>query len=156
LILASGGVMGASHALARGLLLDEQIIDLVTTSDADAGSKLREDAAKLGKTAGSPAPEPRLPDQTNIVREAAWGDADEALGRALRDMGFMARSFEQLESAVDGAAAERARRAKGASDIVLKWIRQAARQRSIKPLNAVGERVQFDPVYHDLDGASPG
>jgi len=39
----------------------------------------------------------------------------------------------------------------------LKWVRQAARQRSIKPLNSVGERVQFDPVYHDLDeDASPG
>jgi len=167
LILAAGGLMEAAEALGKDLLLDEKIVGLVTTSDADAGAKLRADAAKLKleEAVSSPGsvsePPPRqvvVPlDQAAIMREAAWSDADEALGRALRDLGFMARSFEQLESAVDGDAAERVRRAKGASEIVLKWVRQAARQRSIKPLNSVGERVQFDPVYHDLDDdASPG
>lgn len=166
LILAAGGLMGAAEALARRLLLDQKIVDLVTTLDAASGSKLREDAAKLAER-GSPQPvnvnepprrEAHVPlDQAGIMKEAAWSDADEALGRALRDMGFMARSFEQLESAVDGETAERARRAKGASDIVLQWVRQAARQRNIRLLNSVGERVQFDPVYHDLDDdASPG
>jgi hypothetical protein len=155
LILAAGGLMEAAETLGRDLLLDEKIIGLVTTSDADAGAKLRADVAKLKleKAVSSPVPL----DQAAIMREAAWSDADEALGRALRDIGFMARSFEQLEAAVDGETAERVRRAKGASEIVLKWVRQAARQRSIKPLNSVGERVQFDPVYHDLDDdASPG
>jgi hypothetical protein len=161
LILAAGGLMEAAEALGRDLLLDEKIIDLVTTSDADAGAKLRTDTPKLKgeRAVNSPwsvsEPPPR---QVAVMREAAWNDADEALGRALRDIGFMAQSFEQLESAVDGEAAERVRRAKGASEIVLKWVRQAARQRSIKPLNSVGERVQFDPLYHDLDDddASPG
>src|SRR5262249_21709922 len=93
----------------------------------------------------------------SIIREAAWSDADEALGRALRDMGVLDRAFERLESAVDGETAERTRRAKGASNLVLQWVRQAARQRSIKALNSIGERVQFDPVYHDLgDDASAG
>jgi hypothetical protein len=166
LILAAGGLTEAAEALGRDLLLDEKIIDLVAASDADAGAKLRADAAgmRLEIAVSSTAlvheplkPQETVPlDQAAIMNEAAWSDADEALGRALRDMGFMARSFEQLESAVDGEAGDRARRAKGASEIVLKWVRQAARQRNIKPLNSVGERVQFDPVYHDLDDASPG
>jgi hypothetical protein len=167
LILASGGLMGAVEALGRDLLLDDKIIGLVTALDADAGAKLREDAAKLkqDKVVNSPVSVSESPprevvvplDQAAIMREAAWSDADEALGRALRDIGFMARSFEQLESAAEGESMERVRRAKGASEIVLKWVRQAARQRSIRPLNSVGERVQFDPVYHDMDDdASPG
>jgi hypothetical protein len=108
LILAAGGLMEAAEALGRDLLLDEQIIGLVTTSDPDAGAKLRADAAKLKleKAVSSPGSvsEPPLHqvvvplDQAAIMREVAWSDADEALGRALRDMAFMTRSFEQLES----------------------------------------------------------
>ncbi len=145
----------------RGLLLDEKFGALVTTLDADSGAKLREDAAKLRKTVGSPTSEsevgPAPPDQASLIKEAAWSDADEALGRALRDMGALDRSFERLESVVDGEAAERTRRAKNASAFVLQWVQQAAHKRSIKALNSVGERVQFDPVYHDLgDDAAPG
>jgi hypothetical protein len=120
LILAAGGLMEAAEALGKDLLLDEKIIDLVTTSDADAGAKLRADAAKLklGRVVSSgfvsePPPHQVVAplDHAAVMREAAWSDADEALGHALRDMGFMARSFEQLESAVDAEAAERVRRA---------------------------------------------
>jgi hypothetical protein len=147
----------------RGLLLDEKIIDVVTTLDADSALKLRDDAAKLAELVRPPqvrepprdAPVPL--DQASVIKEAAWSDADEALGRALRDMGALDRSFERLESVVDGEAAERARRAKDASNFVLQWVRQAVHQRSIKALNSVGERVPFDPVYHDLgDDAAPG
>jgi hypothetical protein len=96
-------------------------------------------------------------DQANLVREAAWADTDRALGRALQDMGRLARSFEKLELAVDGEAADRARYAKGASDLVLQWVWQAADQRSIKSLGEVGERVPFDPMLHNVDDeASPG
>jgi hypothetical protein len=145
----------------RGLLLDKKFVALVTTLDADSGAKLREDGAKLAKTVGSLTSEsevgPAPPDQASLIKEAAWSDADEALGRALRDMGALDRSFERLESVVDGEAAERTRRAKNASNFVLQWVQQAANKRSIKALNAVGERVQFDPVYHDLgDDAAPG
>jgi hypothetical protein len=130
----------------RGLLLDERFVGIVTTLDAALGAKLREDAARL-------AP----PDQTTLLREAAWSEADEALGRALRDMGALDRSFERLESVVGGEAAERTHRARSASNFVLQWVEQAARKRSIKALNAVGERVQFDPALHTLDDdAAPG
>jgi hypothetical protein len=146
----------------RGLLLEEKIVDLVAALDADSASKLRADGAKLAETARPPVREPPRDttsplDQAGIIREAAWSDADEAIGRALRDMDVLDRSFERLESAVDGEAAEHTRRAKGASNLVLQWVRQAAHQRRIKALNSVGERVQFNPVYHDLgDDAAPG
>jgi hypothetical protein len=167
LILAAGGLMEAAEALGRDLLLDEKIIGLVATLDAAAGATLREDAAKLA--AGAPGLKPPRdgekpppekhspPDQATILREATWSDADEALGRALRDMGALDRSFQRLESVVDGEAADRTRRAKDASNFVLQWVRQAAHQRSIKVLNSAGERVQFDPLYHILhEDAAPG
>jgi hypothetical protein len=67
------------------------------------------------------------------------------------------RSFQRLESVVDGEAADRTRRAKDASNFVLQWVQQAAHKRSIRALNAVGDRVQFDPDFHDLgDDAEPG
>jgi hypothetical protein len=147
----------------RGLLLDENLLGFVTTLDANSGAKLRKDAAKL--TEGiRPPPDSKShsekvvpPDQASIIKEAAWSDADEALGRALRDMGALDRSFQRLETVVDGEAAERTRHAKDASNFVLQWVRQAAHQRNIKALNSVGERVQFDPLYHNLDDdAAPG
>src|SRR5262249_1602584 len=138
------------------LLLDEKIVALVAKADADAGAKLREDKAKLTKegrapTLESPVFTPPRPDQEGLIREAAWTDADEALGRALRDMGALDRAFERLESVVEDEAAERTRRARNASNFVLQWVEQAARKRSIKALNAVGERVQFDPALHALE-----
>jgi hypothetical protein len=138
----------------RGLLLDDTFVGAVTALDAASGMKLREDAAKLGGAGRPPAPEPRgddVPrrDQTTLLREAAWSEADVTLGRALRDMGALDRSFKRLESVVDGEAAERTRRARNASNLVLQWVEQAAHKRSIKALNRVGELVPFDPALHD-------
>src|SRR5262249_34065759 len=56
-----------------------------------------------------------------------WSEADEALGRALQDMDFLDRSFAKLESGAEGELADRAGRAKDASDLILQWVRQAAR-----------------------------
>ena len=110
------------------------------------------------KIVTEPPPLPPIPPQAELIREAAWSEADEALGRALQDTGRLLRSFERLEFVVDGEAANHTRRAKGASDLVLQWVRQAARQRTITPLGSVGDKVPYDPVFHDLgDGdAAPG
>jgi hypothetical protein len=144
----------------RGLRLEERFIEFVTSLDADLAAKLREDATRLRKETGSgeTAPGDVKPDQESLIREAAWSDADEALGRALRDMGALERSFERLEQVANGEAAERARRARNASNFVLQWVEQAAHKRNIKALNAVDERVRFDPAFfHDLsDDAAPG
>ncbi len=150
----------------RGLLLDEAFLGIVASLDAESGAKVREDAKKLAAESSGlkeppleelPRGKPLHPDQETILREAAWSNADEALGRALRDMGALDRAFVRLESVVDGEAAERTRRARDASNFVLQWVEQAAHKRSIKALNAAGERVRFDPAFHDLaDDAAQG
>jgi hypothetical protein len=85
------------------------------------------------------------------IAQAAWSEADEALGRALQDMDFLDRSFKKLESAAEGDLAERARKAKDASELVLQWVRQAAHHRNVAALNKVGDRVPFDPAKLDGD-----
>jgi len=86
------------------------------------------------------------------MAEAAWSDADEALGRALQDMDFLTRSFDRLESAAQGELADPARRAKNASNLVLQWVQEAARYRRVAILNKAGDRVPFNPAVHELDG----
>lgn len=98
--------------------------------------------------AGAPAQD-RL---TNPITEAAWSEADEALARALRDMDFMARSFDRLEAAAQDALADPARKARNATNLVLQWVRQAARYRKVAALHKTGDRVPFDPKVHDLLG----
>jgi hypothetical protein len=138
-------------AADRGLLLTEELLAQITTLNADVASELRTAAAKLLGGREKAASGKPSTDQVTLIREAAWADADRALGLALQDMGRLARSFERLESAVDGEAADRARHAKAASDFVLQWVWQAADKRSLKALNAVGEQVSYDPALHDVD-----
>ena len=142
----------------RTLLLEEPFLSLAATLDPEVATTLRADADRLfSAIVTEPPPLPQRP-QADLIREAAWSEADEALGRALQDTGRLLRSFERLESVVDGEAANHTRRAKGASDLVLQWVRQAARQRTITPLGSVGDKVPFDPVFHDLGDAdaAPG
>jgi len=165
-------LLGAAAA-DRGLLLDDKVLEIAATLDKDVATELRAKAADLLPKGREPRPEPpskpadsppkaqkpasKPADQAELMREAASSDADQALGRALQDMGALARQFEQLEAALEGEAKDRARRAKGASELVLQWVRQAARQRSIEVLGKRGERVAFDPEVHQLeDDASPG
>jgi hypothetical protein len=145
-------------AADRALLLEEPFLALAATLDADLAATLRAEAKRLfSQIVTEPPPPPPIPPHAELIREAAWSEADEALGRALQDTGRLLRSFERLESVVDGEAANHTRRAKGASDLVLQWVRQAARQRTIMPLGSVGDRVTYDPVFHDLDAdAVPG
>jgi hypothetical protein len=93
-------------------------------------------------------------DTETAITQAAWSEADEALGRALQDMPFLDQSFERLESAAEGDLAERAQKAKGASNLVLQWVRQAARLRRVAALNKVGDRVPFDPSRLVVDGGA--
>jgi len=151
----------------RGLLLDEKFVGFVTTLDAAAGAMLREDAAKLAEGAPGLKPprdgEKPPPEKAHSARSGHYPQGVDlerrrrgAWARAAGH-GALDRSFQQLESVVDGEAADRTRQAKDASNFVLQWVRQAAHQRSIKVLNSAGERVQFDPRYHILhDDAAPG
>jgi hypothetical protein len=152
-----GDVLLLAATADRALLLEEPFLSLAATLDPDVATALRAEADRLfSAIVTEPPPLPPRP-QAGFIREAAWSEPDEALGRALQDTGRLLRSFERLESVVDGEAANQTRRAKGASDLVLQWVRQAARQRTIMPLGSVGDRVPYDPVFHDLEGdAAPG
>jgi hypothetical protein len=145
-------------AVDRRLVLEEPFLALAKTIDTDLDTKLRADAGHLSpRRVPDTTPTPQTPPQVALIREAAWSEADEALGRALQDSGRLLRSFDRLEEAVEGEAAKHTQRARGASDLVLQWVRQAARQRAVMPLGSVGDKVAFDPERHDLDAdASPG
>jgi hypothetical protein len=117
-------------------------------------------ALVLAQSGAAPTPDSKPLDEPagggnsaikQAIAQAAWSEADEALGRALQDMDFLDRSFERLESAAQGDVAERARKAKDASELVLQWVRQAAHHRSVAALNKVGDRVPFDPAKLDGD-----
>jgi hypothetical protein len=153
-----GDLLQLAAAADRALLLEEPFLALAATLDPGLATTLRAEAERLfPQIVTEPPPLPPIPPPAELIREAAWSEADEALGRALQDTGRLLRSFERLESVVDGEAANHTRRAKGASDLVLQWVRQAARQRTITPLGSVGDKVPYDPVFHDLDAdAAPG
>jgi hypothetical protein len=88
-------------------------------------------------------------DHATIMREAAWCEADEALARALRDMPVLDRELARVNDD----------RAKGASNLVMQWVRQAARMRHVRRLGSAGDCIEFDPVYHedfDEEGFVPG
>jgi hypothetical protein len=153
-----GDLLQLAAAADRALLLEDPFLALAATLDPGLATSLRAEAERLfPQIVTEPPPLPPIPPPAELIREAAWSEADEALGRALQDTGRLLRSFERLESVVDGEAANHTRRAKGASDLVLQWVRQAARQRTITPLGSVGDKVPYDPVFHDLDAdAAPG
>jgi hypothetical protein len=138
-------------------LLSSLMLGLLAEEPAKVGSSVSAPpvapATDAGRSQGAAEPaEPASPPAMSGIAEAAWSDADEALGRALQEMDFLARSFERLESAAQGEAADRARRARKASSLVLQWVEQAAHYRRVAVLHKTGDRVPFDPAFHDLFG----
>src|SRR4029077_17742522 len=135
-----GDLLLLAAAADRTLLLEEPFLSLAATLDPEVATALRADPDRLLSAIVTELPPLPPRPQADLIREAAWSEADDALGRALQDSGRLLRSFERLESVVDGEAANQTRRAKGASDLVLQWVRQAARPRTITPLGSVGAR----------------
>lgn len=126
-------------------LLSALLLGLLRGETADASRTEAELRAQSALKAGQSV-------ATTAIAEAAWSDADEALGRALQDMDLLVRSFDRLESLAKGELADPARRARNASNLVLQWVQQAARYRRVAVLNKPGDRVPFDPAVHELDG----
>jgi hypothetical protein len=145
-----GEGMDQRTLLAKGVLAVAAALDMAPASKPRAGHLDRQGEAEVVPS------DPARTDQSKLIAESAWSDADKALGRALQDMGLLTRSFEKLESSINGDATDPVNRARGASDLVMQWVRQAARQRNLKALSEAGERVSFDPVYHVLEEASLG
>lgn len=96
------------------------------------------------------------PTQQSLLKEAAWSEADQALARALQDSGRLARSLEKLESAAGGDSARQLASVRGASNLVLQWVRQAARLRNMECKTAMGDVTAFDPELHESHEAEPG
>ena len=106
------------------------------------------------REAASPAsPEPT---QQSLLKEAAWSEADQAIARALQDAGRLGRSLDKLETATSGEAGARVTSTRGASNLVLQWVRQAARLRNLECLGTFGDSTAFDPVFHDSHDAALG
>jgi hypothetical protein len=169
----AGRVIGALERHAAGLASvhggrESPLLQLAKSAKGKQAARLvssltrallaEEEPQSAGCPSPAPAAEPAAaapvarPAPTRGVAEAAWSAADEALGRALQEMDFLARSFERLESAAQGEAAERARRTRNASKLVLQWVEQAAHCRRVAVLNKAGDRVPFDPAFHELYG----
>lgn len=133
---------------------------LLALAEGEATDSSRPDAAAAegrlpatnGGATSTSAPKQAPTAVTSAIAEAAWSDADEALGRALQDMDLLVRCFDRLESVAKGELADPARRARSAANLVLQWVQQAARYRRVSVLNKPGDRVPFDPAVHELDG----
>ncbi|WP_088344142.1 MULTISPECIES: hypothetical protein [Rhodomicrobium] len=160
---ASADIAGLFEPPHRAFLLRKRWVTFADDINALLWDQLwrrgRENTAPRAAPAPTPAPGP-APGQgaqhQHLMKEAAWAEADEAIGRALQDIGVLTRSFDKLEAVAAGDAATRTKSAKGASNLILQWVRQAARYRDIEPQCAVGELAEFDPVFHDSDEAMPG
>lgn len=77
--------------------------------------------------------------QQMLMEEAAFAEADESIARAIRDMPVLYRHLDRVAD----------EKATGAANLVMQWVRQAARYRHIRPLGKNGDSVKFDPVYHE-------
>lgn len=99
----------------------------------------------------SPAP-PR-----SDLHEAAWSEADEALGQALQDMHIFTRSLDKLREAASGDFAALAKRSDLAANLVLQSVRLAAKKRELSLVPEPGAETAFDPVSQLSDEAvAPG
>jgi len=86
-----------------------------------------------------------------IIREAAWSDADEALGQALQDAHALTDAFDQLQRAACEDLSAIVKRTRLATDLVLQSIRQASRERQLSLDSDVGSATTFDPIRYRSD-----
>ncbi|MFZ1103498.1 MAG: hypothetical protein WAN86_11770, partial [Hyphomicrobiaceae bacterium] len=89
------GANGAAATNATGLVEKtggkESVAGELPGVPLQGGSKSTEEPASGGNS-----------NIKQAIAQAAWSEADEALGRALQDMDFLDRSFENLERAAQG------------------------------------------------------
>jgi hypothetical protein len=77
--------------------------------------------------------------QQVLMEEAAFAEADESIARALRDMPVLYRHLDRVAD----------EKATGAANLVMQWVKQAARHRHIRALGDKGDTVKFDPIYFE-------
>jgi hypothetical protein len=100
---------------------------------------------------------PRGNGSADHIREAAWSDADEALGQALQDMHLFTKARDRLREAAPENLASAAKRVASAADLVLQPVRLAARRRNLALMSEPGQEAPFNPLAHVSDHpATPG
>lgn len=85
------------------------------------------------------------------LHEAAWSEADEALGQALQDMPVFTKAVETLQQAPAADLNNLAKRASAAAKLVLQSVRHAGRKRELALVMEAGSETTFDPVMHRSD-----
>jgi hypothetical protein len=85
------------------------------------------------------------------VQEAAWSEADEALGQALQDIPILTKAVEALQQASTKELNGLIKRTSGAAKLVLQSVKHAGRKRELSPATETGSETTFDPVMHRSD-----
>jgi hypothetical protein len=85
------------------------------------------------------------------LQEAAWSEADEALGQALQDIPIFTKAIEALQQAASKELNGLVKRTSGAAKLVLQSVRHAGRKRELSLATEVGTETTFDPVLHRSD-----
>jgi hypothetical protein len=85
------------------------------------------------------------------VQEAAWSEADEALGQALQDIPTFTKAIEALQQAASKELNGLVKRTSGAAKLVLQSVKHAGRKRELSVATEAGTETAFDPVLHRSD-----
>ncbi|MGA7323302.1 MAG: hypothetical protein WBX25_02175 [Rhodomicrobium sp.] len=82
------------------------------------------------------------------LQQAAWNEADEALGQALQDMPTLLDALDKLQATSAADLKPQVSRVVGATNVLIQSVRHAARRRELSVLGEAGAKVPFDPVAH--------
>lgn len=85
------------------------------------------------------------------MQQAAWSDADEALGQALQDIPFFLRALQKLQESAPADLVPLVKRVSGGANLVLQSVRHAGRRRQLSVLTEEGSKAPYDPVIHRSD-----
>jgi hypothetical protein len=98
--------------------------------------------------------EPKTRDRSRQhIQEAAWSEADEALGQALQDIPVLTKAIDALQQASTKDLNGLVKRTSGAAKLVLQSVRHAGRKRELSLATESGSETAFDPVMHRSDDA---
>jgi hypothetical protein len=91
------------------------------------------------------------------IQDAAWSEADEALGQALQDIPVLMKAIDALSQGAPKELNGLVKRTSGAAKLVLQSVRHAGRKRELSVATDAGSETSFDPVMHRSDEApQPG
>jgi len=85
------------------------------------------------------------------MQDAAWSEADEALGQALQDIPILTKAIDALQKASTKELSNLVKRTSGAAKLVLQSVRHAGRKRELSLATETGSETSFDPVMHRSD-----